>query len=135
MLTMSIAIGSKRVVCSQQFHLKYGEAFDLMFQDNDKPFTIRFIQKIEAAEATLLPFSKPKHPASYIKPDDKTGEEGLCYILGNFNQTKITTNPIPFYTKPPTGRYYFQISAVSISSEVDNPSTIWIYTVTIYEED
>ena len=134
MLSLSITVGSKRVVFSQQFHVKFGEEFSLVIQDRKKTASIRFIQKIDTPEPPSLPFLTPKPTSPYIKQDGAQDEEGLRYILGNFNKTKITTNPIPFYKKPEGGRYYFQISAMSISSEVDNPSTIWLYTITVYEE-
>lgn len=135
MLSMSVAIGSKRVLCSAQFHVKYSDTFTLEFKDNGEPFNIKFIQKIDTPEYSLLPFRSTKpQPVAYIKVDDDAGSEELCYALHNFNQTKVATNPIPFYAKQPNGRYYFQISAISISSEVDDPATIWLYTVTIYED-
>ena len=135
MLSLSITAGSKRVVFSQQFHVKFGEDFSLVIQDGEATASIKFIQKIDAPEPALVPFFSPKRPSAYLKQDGEKNEDGVRYILGNFNQTKITTNPIPFYKKPEGGRYYFQISAMSISSNVDDPSTIWLYTVTVYEKD
>ena len=135
MLSMSVSTETKRTLCSEQFHLRYGEGFSLTFNDDGEPLTIRFVQKIEAPKPSLLPFSKANSALPHINVADNKENADLCYELVNFNQTKITTNPIPFYAKQPSGHYYFQITAMSISSEVDNPDTIWLYTATIYEDD
>ena len=131
---MSVAIGTKRVLCSQQFHVKYLEGFSLTFQEGEVQFTIKFLQKVEEPKTKLLPFSGFNPSAPHIRVANEPESEDLCYELVNFNQTKITTQPIPFYTKKPSGHLYFQLSAMSISSELDNPETIWLYTAAIYED-
>ena len=131
---LSIAVGSRRVLCSQQFHVKYCEGFSLTFSNNEEEITIRFVQKIEEPKPRLLPFSNFNPSAPHLKVAEEQESEDLCYELVNFNQTKITTQPIPFYSKQPSGHYYFQLSAMSISSELNDPETIWLYTATIYED-
>ena len=138
MLKMSVAIGEdrvKKVVCSQQFHVKYGESFVLTFQNDGEPFSIKFIQKIDPKKVRLLSTLKYEAPPPEIEVDKELSKEDLVYVLKNFNQTKVTTNPIPFYAKEPFGHYFFQLSALSISDVITDEKTIWLYTVMIYETD
>lgn len=135
---MSITIGEdrvKKVICSQQFHVRYGESFVLTFQNDGKPFSIKFIQKIEPKKVKLLSTLKYEAPPPEIEVDKELSNEDLVYVLKNFNQTKVTTNPIPFYAKEQFGHYSFQLSAFSISDAITNKDTIWLYMVTIYETD
>ena len=140
---MSITVGDKEVrevIYSQQFHVKYGEKFTLSFQDdeNSECVLIRFIQEIYKPFINVAPFDFDKDKSlPYVDFDEKRSQDYdcLCYILHNFNQTSITTNAIPFYTANPSGFYSFQLSAMSISDELNNPETYWLYTVTIYKEN
>lgn len=139
MLKMSITVGTektRKVLYAQQFHVRYGESFIFTFQDDEeRTFSIKFTQKINKKnDFKLFPFFQDTH-SPYFEVDKSSSYEELCYILGNFNQPKVTTNLVPFYAKMPLGHYCFQLSAISISEEVNNEETIWLYTVTIYETD
>ena len=134
---MSITVGDKEVrevIYSQQFHVRYGETFSFTFQHDGKTVTVQLTQKIYKPILNVTPFTNNESP--YIDFNEKESSDSLlCYVLHNFNQIKITTNPIPFYTAKPSGYYCFQLSAVCISDELDNPETYWLYSVTIYKEN
>ena len=130
MLKISVKVGepARRVLASYQFHVRYGEPFLLEFGEAGEKFAIRFEQEIEEPKLSLLPF-KQQATEPQIEIDAASTSEEIRYVLINFNQTKVTTNTIPIFTHT---QYSFQITAISINDEVNNPETIWLYTITIY---